>query len=185
MAALQHLRWARFLQLPGHEGVEEDVELRGPKVARQPFDIDLQDYMWQRGSGSHDSHGSGAHGHGDHEHGAHHEHHEHLERGQSLSHLEHHTNHDDSMSDVGLALISSGTTIFLAMISAIFAMRLFREMLRPQTPAGNPTGDMQGVLQLDIPGVQPFRPFSGQGHRLVMEPEKDERPSTDAAPSQP
>ena len=33
MAALQHLRWARFLQLPGHEGVEEDVELRGPKVA--------------------------------------------------------------------------------------------------------------------------------------------------------
>lgn len=27
------------------------------------------------------------------------------------------------MSDVGLALISSGTTIFLAMISAIFAMR--------------------------------------------------------------
>lgn len=149
------------------------------QVARQPFDIDLQDYMWQRGSGSHDSHGSGAHGHGDHEHGAHHEHHEHLERGQSLSHLEHHTNHDDtylnlnscwggartqqccidvsyfvkdkgitfsfkwhtaglldiswilgnlrkpedSMSDVGLALISSGTTIFLAMISAIFAMR--------------------------------------------------------------
>ncbi len=30
---------------------------------------------------------------------------------------------EDSMSDVGLALISSGTTIFLAMISAIFAMR--------------------------------------------------------------
>ena len=32
MSALQHLRWARFLQLP-HEGVEEEVELRGPKVA--------------------------------------------------------------------------------------------------------------------------------------------------------
>ena len=34
MSALQHLRWARFLQLP-HEGVEEEVELRGPKVARR------------------------------------------------------------------------------------------------------------------------------------------------------
>ena len=148
--------------------------------------------MWQRGSGSHDSHGSGAHGHGDHEHGAHHEHHEHLERGQSLSHLEHHTNHDDtylnlnscwggartqqccidvsyfvkdkgitfsfkwhtaglldiswilgnlrkpedSMSDVGLALISSGTTIFLAMISAIFAMRNLDFWVNPWGTAG-------------------------------------------------
>lgn len=38
------------------------------------------------------------------------------------------------MSDLGLALISSGTTVLLATISAVLAMRLFREMLRTDTP---------------------------------------------------
>eukprot|EP00439_Symbiodinium_sp_Y106_P057980 s2578_g8.t1 len=60
-------------------------------------------------------------------------------------------------------------------MSAIFAMRLFREMMRPpaqqiQGMNAGADGDAPGVLQLDIPGVQPFRPFSGQGYRLVMEP---------------
>ena len=32
---------------------------------------------------------------------------------------------------------------------------------------------LPGVLQLEVPGVQPFRPFSGQGHRLIMEADKD------------
>lgn len=56
-------------------------------------------------------------------------------------------------SDLGLAMISSGTTIFLAMISAIFATRLFREMLRPsgqgQGQGGAQGGDMQGEVGAD------------------------------------
>lgn len=77
-----------------------------------------------------------------------------------MAHLRHH----EDMGDLGLALLSSGTTVFLAMISAFFAIRLFRELRPPPNP------EMQGVLQLDIPGLQPFRPFSGQGHRLHADP---------------
>eukprot|EP00435_Cladocopium_sp_Y103_P000663 s1259_g1.t1 len=184
----QRLRWARFLQMPapaepGMEsaegaGVEMPKWPRGrPRRPQLPFPALAVMDLWERGTG-HPNH-EGHEGHGTH-HG-HHGHEaqvvQHVGSHREMTHLEHHGSHEDSMSDLGLALISSGTTIFLAMISAIFAMRLFREMLRPQATAGaqgGGQGDMQGVLQLEIPGVQPFRPFSGQGHRLVMEADKDD-----------
>eukprot|EP00435_Cladocopium_sp_Y103_P005588 s1259_g1.t2 len=187
-AMSQRLRWARFLQMPapaepGMEsaegaGVEMPKWPRGrPRRPQLPFPALAVMDLWERGTG-HPNH-EGHEGHGTH-HG-HHGHEaqvvQHVGSHREMTHLEHHGSHEDSMSDLGLALISSGTTIFLAMISAIFAMRLFREMLRPQATAGaqgGGQGDMQGVLQLEIPGVQPFRPFSGQGHRLVMEADKDD-----------
>ncbi|CAE7600901.1 unnamed protein product [Symbiodinium sp. CCMP2592] len=130
------------------------LQMEGPDPDVDP----LEDDLWDRGSGGSE--------HVDH-------HHQH-----AVEHLEHHPHepHDDTMTDFGVALISSGTTIFLAFMSAIFAMRLFREMMRPpaqqmQGMNAGADGDAPGVLQLDIPGVQPFRPFSGQGYRLVMEPD--------------
>ncbi|CAL1169115.1 unnamed protein product [Cladocopium goreaui] len=167
----QRLRWARFLQMPEpEEPPEPDVEpKRSRGHLRLQFPALVMD-LWERGTG-HTGHHAGHPGHAGHEE-AQVQHVGHRE----MTHLEHHHgSHEDSMSDLGLALISSGTTIFLAMISAIFAMRLFREMLRPQaTGAQGGQGDMQGVLQLEVPGVQPFRPFSGQGHRLIMEADKDD-----------
>mmetsp|Transcript_897 Transcript_897/g.842 ORF Transcript_897/g.842 Transcript_897/m.842 type:complete len:112 (-) Transcript_897:31-366(-) len=59
-----------------------------------------------------------------------------------------------------LAIISSGTTILFAMAGAALAMRLFRELLRPRNQ--NPE-----VVHVDIPGVQPFRPFAGQAYHLA------------------
>ena len=51
-------------------------------------------------------------------------------------------------------LVSFGTTVFLATISALFAMRLFREMLRPQMTIqqeGNMQGDNTGRFQTTPP----------------------------------
>ena len=136
----------------------QSLQMEGFREGPDPDADLLEDDLWDRGSG-----GS--------EHVDHH-------RQHAVEHLEHHPHepHDDTMTDVGVALISSGTTIFLAFMSAIFAMRLFREMMRPpaqqmQGMNAGADGDAPGVLQLDIPGVQPFRPFSGQGYRLVMEPD--------------
>mmetsp|Transcript_55441 Transcript_55441/g.104109 ORF Transcript_55441/g.104109 Transcript_55441/m.104109 type:complete len:289 (-) Transcript_55441:41-907(-) len=142
--------------------LEQELETAGPPDLQDPLD----DEVWDRGSA------------GPHEQAEHH-------RPHAVEHLEHHP-HDD-MTDVGVALISSGTTIFLAFMSAVFAMRLFRELMRPppqQLPGFNPTeGDVPGVVQLDIPGVQPFRPFAGQGYRLVLEPPEEAKPPTPAGPS--
>ncbi|CAJ1436859.1 unnamed protein product, partial [Effrenium voratum] len=125
------------------------------EVSALQFDLELPP-VFDRGSGQHhESHES---------HESHQPRHERHEHEHTVAHLEH--EHQD---DLGLALISSGTTVFLAMISAIFAIRLFREMLRP-TPGAGLVGEGQAqVVQLDIPGVPPFRPFSGQGYRLTVE----------------
>ena len=144
---------------PWHMIRSRGLDIEGP--ALDPIDLDpldtLDDDVWDRGSGTSE----------------HVEHH----HQRAAEHLEHHP-HDDTMTDIGVALISSGTTIFLAFMSAIFAMRLFREMMRPpqqiQGLNAGADGDVPGVLQLDIPGVQPFRPFSGQGYRLVVEDSKAE-----------
>ncbi|CAJ1388588.1 unnamed protein product [Effrenium voratum] len=74
-----------------------------------------------------------------------------------------HQYHADPMDEVAVAIISSGTTILFAMLGAALAMRLFRELLRPQRDSA------QEVLQMDIPGIQPFQPFGGQAHRLERE----------------
>ena len=126
----------------------------------------LDDDVWDRGSAGSD-------------------HVEHQHQHAVAEHAQHHP-HDDAMTDIGVALVSSGTTIFLAFMSAIFAMRLFREMMRPQGQQmqmnAGADGDVPGVLQLDIPGVQPFRPFSGQGYRLVVESDSS-KPEPEVSPA--
>ena len=75
---------------------------------------------------------------------------------------QHHSHHyhEDPMDEVAVAIISSGTTILFAMAGAALAMRLFRELVRPRSQNAD-------VVQVDIPGVQPFRPFAGQAYHLA------------------
>eukprot|EP00913_Durusdinium_trenchii_P002978 g2759.t1 len=125
------------------------VATRGGRQLPQ-IDLDLDD-LWDAGPsdrGSGYEHHPPEHAH-EHVHHVHH-HHEH-----NVAHLGH--SHDEAMSDLGLALISSGTTVLLATISAVLAMRLFREMLRTDTPEQPNSG---GVIQMDIPGLRPFVPFN-------------------------
>ena len=153
---------SRWVAGPWHVIPSARLRIGGTTLDDAPDPLD--DDVWDRGSSSSD----------------HAEQHHH----QHSIHLEHHA-HDDAMQDIGLALISSGTTIFLAFMSAIFAMRLFREVMRPSTQQiqGLNAGadDVPGVLQLDIPGVQPFRPFSGQGYRLVIEPPDASKPEPEVS----
>eukprot|EP00931_Biecheleriopsis_adriatica_P084209 TRINITY_DN57958_c0_g1_i1.p1 TRINITY_DN57958_c0_g1~~TRINITY_DN57958_c0_g1_i1.p1 ORF type:complete len:221 (-),score=47.11 TRINITY_DN57958_c0_g1_i1:19-660(-) len=96
---------------------------------------------------------------------------------------QHHTAED--MADTGAVILSTGTTFFLATLTAIFAMRLIRELLRSPRQGDlvlnpelqGPGGSDAQVLQLDVPGLQPFRPYSGPGHRL----KDDSQPSSGAA----
>eukprot|EP00930_Biecheleria_cincta_P006426 TRINITY_DN107429_c0_g1_i1.p1 TRINITY_DN107429_c0_g1~~TRINITY_DN107429_c0_g1_i1.p1 ORF type:complete len:277 (-),score=49.27 TRINITY_DN107429_c0_g1_i1:17-847(-) len=110
---------------------------------------------------------------------------------QHHHHEDNHVHDDDQLGNFATALLTSSTTVLLAMISAIFAVRLVREMMRPSTSPlvlGGPDPDVQGVqLQLDIPGVQPFRPFAGQGYRLQAEApeEKQGGAATEGRPSAP
>lgn len=82
---------------------------------------------------------------------------------QHESHVhQHHSHHyhEDPMDEVAVAIISSGTTMLFAMAGAALAMRLFRELVRPRSHNAE-------VVQVDIPGVQPFRPFAGQAYHLA------------------
>ena len=82
---------------------------------------------------------------------------------QHESHVhQHHSHHyhEDPMDEVAVAIISSGTTILFAMAGAALAMRLLRELVRPRSHNAE-------VVQVDIPGVQPFRPFAGQAYHLT------------------
>ena len=69
-----------------------------------------------------------------------------------MAHLRHH----EDMGDLGLALLSSGTTVFLAMISAFFAIRLFRELRPPQTPR------CKACCSLTSQGSSPSGPSQGR-----------------------
>eukprot|EP00913_Durusdinium_trenchii_P024609 g23101.t1 len=66
------------------------------------------------------------------------------------------------MDEFAVAVLSYGSTILFATLGAALAMRLFREVLRP----ARSRDELPDVVQMDIPGVQPFRPFAGQGYHL-------------------
>lgn len=98
-------------------------------------------------------------------------------------HAEHVAAHDehDQVGNLATAFLTSSTTVLLAMLCAAFAVRLVREMMRPASSplvfgVAGADQDIQGLqLQVDVPGVQPFRPFAGQGYRLQAEA-PDEKP---------
>lgn len=66
-------------------------------------------------------------------------------------------------------------TMFIAFLSALFAVRLLREIIAGQRQAapqnGDPTTTAPNFVALEVPGQSPFRPYSGLGHRLTGEPE--------------
>ena len=100
--------------------------------------------------------------------------------GAAIRRHEHHVNHfdhqyqEDPMDEVAVAIISSGTTILFAMAGAALAMRLFRELLRPRNDRS------AELVQVDIPGVQPFRPFAGQAYHLQADLNKPPSPRQQA-----
>ncbi|CAK9042588.1 unnamed protein product [Durusdinium trenchii] len=79
-------------------------------------------------------------------------------------HHSHHVHLEESfdMDEFAVAVLSYGSTILFATLGAALAMRLFREVLRP----ARSRDELPDVVQMDIPGVQPFRPFAGQGYHL-------------------
>mmetsp|Transcript_36164 Transcript_36164/g.84681 ORF Transcript_36164/g.84681 Transcript_36164/m.84681 type:complete len:268 (+) Transcript_36164:64-867(+) len=107
------------------------------------------------------------------------EHHEHQ---QSPDPPVHHGNDDMMVADIGLAMISSGLTVMLAMMGAVCALRICREMLRRRG-----TASAANVVESRVPegSAQAFRPFGGQGYRLVLEGDVSKPPTPRMSPSDP
>mmetsp|Transcript_42901 Transcript_42901/g.80026 ORF Transcript_42901/g.80026 Transcript_42901/m.80026 type:complete len:241 (-) Transcript_42901:19-741(-) len=132
--------------------VEEEREITGPSMMGDVEVAPGEGHMppngpypvWDRGSGHHD-----------HERHDHHEPEPHTDDGS-----------EDILSDVGLAMVSSGVTVMLAMMGALCALRICREMLRRRRDGQQ--GNATETPPLESP-VQAFRPFGGQGYRLVVE----------------
>ena len=107
-----------------------------------------------------------------------HEHNEHEEPPEPA----HHDNDEMMMADIGLAMISSGMTVMLAMMGAVCALRICREMLRRRGAAGGATGNAVENQALLDGSVQAFRPFAGQGYRLVVEGDVTKPPTPRMSP---
>lgn len=73
--------------------------------------------------------------------------------------------------------LSPVTTVLLVFVTSLFAVRLLRELIAAPRGGGiNEMGDADmgqpmaqmpaGMVAVETPGLQPFRPFSGQSYRL-------------------
>lgn len=161
------LRGSDFLTTVGHATVDADAGVSAAASAQRASDLrDRQGWRWVEADGSRGSRGfadgpslhlAGPSGLDfdevyegpDEVHPHHHSHHVHLEE-------------SFDMDEFAVAVLSYGSTILFATLGAALAMRLFREVLRP----ARSRDELPDVVQMDIPGVQPFRPCAGQGYHL-------------------
>ncbi|CAE7561683.1 unnamed protein product [Symbiodinium natans] len=109
---------------------------------------------------------------------------EHYEHQQTEEPPEQHGSDDMMMADIGLAMVSSGLTIMLAMMGAVCALRICREMLRRRNASAEGTTMQTGTPAPDG-SLQAFRPFAGQGYRLVVEGDVSKPPTPRTSPSDP
>ena len=94
----------------------------------------------------------------------------------------HHDSDDMMMADIGLAMISSGMTVLLAMMGAVCALRICREMIMRRRGANSAAGSVVEAAASEG-SVQAFRPFAGQGYRLVLEGDVNKPPTPHASPN--
>lgn len=68
------------------------------------------------------------------------------------------------------------TSVLLGVCAALFALRLLRELSSSGSGGGGEGAERQvlgfrpGMVDVEVSGSQPYRPFSGQGHRLSSGP---------------